>query len=232
MQKESQQILIQNMGEAWYNFLTPILKSKETETLSNFLKKERILYKVYPESQNVFRAFKLCPLKSLRVIIIGQDPYHTPGLATGLAFGVPKTSKYLPPSLVNIMKEVKRDYYKNQEFNPNWSLESWAAQGVLLLNTALTVREKEPLSHKRNWENFVKETISLINNNFVGLIFLLWGNEAQKYKELINENLHHILEAGHPSPLNRTNPFVGCSHFTKVNEIIYNQNGKEFEIKW
>lgn len=220
------------MGEAWYNFLLPILETEETEKLIKFLKKERILYKVYPESKDVFRAFKLCPFKNLRVVLIGQDPYHTPGLATGLAFGVQRTSKYLPPSLVNIMKEVKRDYYKGQEFNPDWSLESWAVQGVLLLNTALTVREKEPLSHKKNWDHFIKQTISLINDSFVGLIFLLWGNEAQKYKELINSNVHHVLEAGHPSPLNRVNPFIGCSHFTKVNEIICNQNGKEFEIKW
>ncbi|MEM4710653.1 MAG: uracil-DNA glycosylase [Candidatus Woesearchaeota archaeon] len=220
------------MGQAWYNFLLPILSNEETEELSNFLKLERKQYEVYPESENVFRAFKLCPLKNLRVILIGQDPYHTPGLATGLAFGVPRTSKYIPPSLVNIMKEVKRDYYNNQEFNPDWSLESWAVQGVLLLNTALTVRKGEPLSHKKEWSNFIKQTISLINDNFVGLIFLLWGTEAYKYKELINTNVHHILEAGHPSPLNRSNPFIGCSHFTKVNQIICNQNGKEFEIKW
>lgn len=219
-------LLKSELGD-WYDRLEKNLLINDLSNLSIFLTEEREKYTIYPKSSDVFNAFKYTQFKDLKVVIIGQDPYHD-GSAIGLAFGV--NSNKIPPSLRNIKKEWENS--NNKQDNFDYSLKSWASQGVLLLNTALTVKENSPGSHTKHWQFFTEAVIKTINEATVGTIFLLWGKHAQTYKHLINPVFHEVLEAGHPSPLNTSNPFVGCDHFNKTNNIINNQNGKDYEINW
>lgn len=182
---------------------------------------------IYPPGPNIFKAFELTPLDQLKVVILGQDPYHAPGQAMGLSFSVPDGVP-APPSLKNIFKEIESDLGIRMSGSPN--LEPWARQGVLLLNAVLTVREAQPTSHSRiGWQEFTDAVIRHISDNCNGVVFLLWGNYARQKRELIDGTRHFVLEAAHPSPLAR-GAFFGCRHFSKTNEIL--QSEGKATINW
>lgn len=176
---------------------------------------------IYPPGGLIFNAFQLTPIDQVKVVIIGQDPYHGPGEAMGLSFSVPKGVR-VPPSLRNIYKELYSD--TGIAIPNHGDLSSWAKQGVLLLNAMLTVEHKSPGSHKNiGWQQFTDAVISKISETRTGVIFLLWGRFAQNKAILIDANRHHILTAAHPSPLAR-NAFSGCKHFSKTNDLLIKQN--------
>ncbi|EGK8255411.1 uracil-DNA glycosylase [Campylobacter coli] len=174
---------------------------------------------IYPPANLTFNAFNLTPLDKLKIVLLGQDPYHQPNQAMGLSFSVPYGVK-IPPSLLNIYKELKTDL--NIEPSKSGDLSSWAKQGILLLNSILSVEARKPASHSSwGWQEFSDAVISKLSLEKSGLIFVLWGNYAKSKKALIDTNKHFILEAAHPSPLARTG-FLGCKHFSKANEILRN----------
>ena len=203
--------------------------SKEYFTnLETFLDKEYKEQIIYPEKKYIFSALQLCSLNKTKVVIIGQDPYHRKGLANGLSFSVKKDKK-IPPSLKNIFKEMTNDL--KIKTPTHGDLSSWGKQGVLLLNSTLTVKEKEPNSHNNiGWENFTNKIIEILSERKKGIIFLLWGKFAQKKEQLINKNIHYILKTSHPSPFSANSGFFGCKHFSKTNYILRSQNKKI--IKW
>lgn len=174
---------------------------------------------IYPPANLTFNAFNLTPLDGLKIVLLGQDPYHQPNQAMGLSFSVPYGVK-IPPSLLNIYKELKTDL--SIEPSKSGDLSSWAKQGILLLNSILSVEAGKPSSHSSwGWQEFSDAVISKLSLEKSGLIFMLWGNYAKSKKALIDTNKHFILEAAHPSPLARTG-FLGCKHFSKANEILRN----------
>jgi uracil-DNA glycosylase len=184
---------------------------------------------VYPEKSKIFSAFSQTATESLKVVILGQDPYHGEGQAQGLAFSTPVSIKN-PPSMVNILKEIKGDLGVDSSCQ-NGELNSWAEQGVLLLNTILTVEANRAKSHHNlGWEIFSDNIISYISDNFENIIFLLWGANAITKTKLIDSTRHHILTAPHPSPLSAYRGFFGCKHFSQTNEIL-ESIGKEV-IDW
>ena len=184
--------------------------------------------RIYPPGGMIFRAFDLCPLDKLKVVIIGQDPYHGEGQAMGLSFSVPEHIS-APPSLKNIFKEISSDLGISMSGKPD--LSSWAEQGVLLLNTVLTVRAGQAHSHASlGWETFTDKVISLINQHREGVVFLLWGSHAQKKGAIIDKQRHHVLKAPHPSPLSAHRGFFGCNHFVLANQWL-EQRG-ETPIDW
>lgn len=191
------------------------------KTLLNFLNAQRkkgIL--IYPEQHDIFNAFKLTPFSAVKVVILGQDPYHGPGQAHGLCFSV-KHGAAIPPSLRNIFLELSTDI-PNFVIPEHGCLEAWAKQGVLLLNTVLTVEAGRPQSHAGlGWEIFTDSVICALNEKKEKLVFLLWGNPAQKKANLIDESKHYILRAAHPSPLSAARGFLGCRHFSKTNKILF-----------
>ena len=195
-----------------------------------FLKSEKAAGKIiYPPGSLILNAFNLTPFDDVKVVIIGQDPYHGPGQAHGLSFSVPDGVRP-PPSLINIYKEIQNDIGIEMPLNYG-NLSSWAAQGVLLLNTSLTVRASEPNSHaKYGWELFTNSVIEKLSDEKAGIIFLLWGKFAQQKQELINETRHTVLKAAHPSPFAADKGFFGCKHFSKTNEILVSQNQQP--INW
>ena len=172
---------------------------------------------IYPPGGQIFRAFDLCPLPDVKVVILGQDPYHGPGQAMGLSFSVPDGVP-APPSLRNIFKEIEDDLGVRMSGRPN--LESWARQGVLLLNAVLTVRAGEPTSHSGiGWQEFTDAVIRCISDRCEGVVFMLWGNYARSKAPLIDTRKHVVLQAAHPSPLAR-GAFFGCRHFSQANAIL------------
>ena len=176
---------------------------------------------VFPEKQNIFKAFYLTKLDNLKVVILGQDPYHGFGQAQGLAFSTPANIKN-PPSMQNILKEIQSDLGK-KSICEDGDLTPWAKQGVLLLNTILTVEEAKPKSHHNlGWEVFTDNIIKYISDNCEDTIFILWGSPAISKTKLIDRKKHHILTAPHPSPLSSYRGFFGCKHFSKTNEILLN----------
>ena len=176
---------------------------------------------VFPEKQNIFKAFSLTKLDNLKVVILGQDPYHGFGQAQGLAFSTPANIKN-PPSMQNILKEIQSDLGK-KSICEDGDLTPWAKQGVLLLNTILTVEEAKPKSHHNlGWEVFTDNIIKYISDNCEDTIFILWGSPAISKTKLIDRKKHHILTAPHPSPLSSYRGFFGCKHFSKTNEILLN----------
>lgn len=182
---------------------------------------------IYPPGSLIFKAFELTPLDKVKVVILGQDPYHGPGQAMGLSFSVPDSIP-APPSLKNIFKEIETDLGIPMSGRPN--LESWARQGVLLLNAILTVRGGEAASHSGiGWQEFTDAVIRTISDNCEGVVFLLWGNYARSKAPLIDASRHHILTAAHPSPLAR-GAFFGCRHFSKTNAILASEN--KTPINW
>lgn len=182
---------------------------------------------IYPPGSQIFKAFELTPVDKVKVVILGQDPYHGPGQAMGLSFSVPD-GVAAPPSLRNIFKEVESDLGVQMSGRPN--LENWAKQGVLLLNAILTVRAGEPASHSAiGWQQFTDSVIKYLSDNRQGIVFMLWGAFARSKADLIDHNKHLVLEAAHPSPLAR-GAFFGCRHFSRANGYLASQ-GKE-PIDW
>ena len=184
---------------------------------------------IYPPEADVFNAFKLTELANLKLVILGQDPYHGPNQAHGLAFSVRKGVR-VPPSLQNMYKELALEYPEFQ-IPEHGCLQAWAEQGVLLLNTVLTVVATQPNSHRHlGWEQFTDQVISAISAQCQGVVFLLWGSHAQKKGRLVDRKRHHILEAPHPSPLSAYRGFFGCNHFKQANQLLVEQ-GKT-PINW
>ena len=215
------------MHESWQEFLRAEFDKPYFKELSSFLHSEYENKIIFPPKKLVFSAFTT-DLSEVKVVILGQDPYHTPGAAEGLAFSVPP-SQPIPPSLISIYKEIDDDIGSHR--NPSGSLRNWQKQGVLLLNTVLTVEAHRPKSHSgRGWETFTTAVISYLNSNCDGLVFMLWGRDARNKKSLIDVSRHLILEAAHPSPLSAHNGFFGCRHFSKCNEYLI-QHGKT-PIEW
>jgi uracil-DNA glycosylase len=199
--------------------------------IATFLKTEKALNKViYPPGTLIFNAFNQTPFNKLKVVIIGQDPYHGAGQAHGLSFSVQNCIKP-PPSLVNIYKEIQRDIgiAMPKEYG---NLTNWAQQGVLLLNAALTVRDGEPFSHaKFGWADFTDSVIQKISDKKKGVVFLLWGKFAQDKQVLIDETKHHVLKAAHPSPFSADKGFFGCKHFSKTNEFLVKEGHQPIDWK-
>lgn len=215
------------MHDSWKPFLKSEFEKPYFKELSNFLHQEYESKTIYPPKKYVFRAFST-DLNEVKVVILGQDPYHTPGAAEGLAFSVPN-SQPIPPSLVNIYKEIDSDIGQHQ--NPHGSLVNWQKQGVLLLNTVLTVEAHKAKSHAgKGWETFTTETIKYLNQTRPHLVFILWGRDARNKKSLIDTSKHLIIESAHPSPLSAYNGFFGSKPFSKCNEFL-KQHG-ETEIVW
>lgn len=210
-----------DIDETWVKKLNTYLPENYLYQLASFITKRRKTTNVYPESENVFKVFKY-PYKDINAVILGQDPYYNPKVATGLAFesGV---DTYFPPSLANIKKEIELEY--ETEIS-KLNLDSWHKQGVMLLNTALTVEENKPGSHANPWKIFTQVIIKCLQDH-TGLIYLLWGNHAKAFKKYINPNTNYILEASHPSPLGANKGgWFGCNHFKTTNEILEKNNGR------
>lgn len=202
----------------WDLILKDLFKSELYQNIREFLKQEYSHYVIYPEMNDIFNAFKYTPYSSVKAVILGQDPYHGAGQAHGLCFSV-KDGVALPPSLVNIYKEL----YSDLNITPAKSgcLTKWAKQGVMLLNTTLTVRDGAANSHSNcGWQRFTDEVIKLLSARNEPMVFLLWGANARAKKTLIDSDKHLILECAHPSPLSAFNGFFGCKHFSKTNEFL------------
>ncbi|MBM0636556.1 uracil-DNA glycosylase [Campylobacter sp. VicNov18] len=206
------------MNNDWKEFLKDEFKKKYFLDLKkryiNALNQHSI---IYPPANSIFNAFNLCPLEKLKIIILGQDPYHQPNQAMGLSFSVPKGIE-IPPSLKNIYKELQNDL--NITPSKSGDLSSWATQGILLLNSILSVEANKAASHSSwGWQEFSDAVISKLSKEKSGLIFMLWGNYAKSKKAFIDTEKHLVLEAAHPSPLAKTG-FLGCKHFSKANEFL------------
>lgn len=217
------------IDDSWKYKLEEFFNTDTFSKLSFFIKSEYKNKKVYPDPKDIFNAFNLTPFDKVKVVILGQDPYHGEGQAHGLSFSV-KDGVKLPPSLKNIYKEIETDLEIKKDFS-NGNLESWAKQGVLLLNAVMTVVSGTPSSHKdKGWEEFTDFVIKKISDGREGVVFMLWGNFAKSKKNLIDENKHLILESVHPSPFSAHDGFFGCKHFSLCNKYL-RENKKE-EIKW
>ncbi len=215
------------LGNAWDNILKDEFEKPYYLKLRAFLSEEYKGKTIYPYEDDIYNALKLTPYEGVKVVILGQDPYHGPGQAHGLSFSV-QPGVRTPPSLLNMYKELHDDlgcYIPN-----NGYLIPWAKQGVLLLNAVLTVRAGEANSHrKKGWENFTDEVIRKLNERDKPVIFLLWGNNAKEKISLITNPRHFILTSVHPSPLSATRGFMGCKHFSKTNEILKLIGEKEID---
>lgn len=216
------------INESWKNLLIDEFNLPYFYSLREFLIEEKKQYAVFPPGNQIFSAFEFTPVDEVKVVILGQDPYHGKGQAHGLCFSVPPGITP-PPSLLNIFMEIKNDL--GLPLPPHGNLESWARQGVLLLNATLTVRANQPGSHqKKGWETFTDQVIRMLSKERTGLVFLLWGKFAQAKENLIDTSKHFILKAAHPSPYSASAGFFGCRHFSKTNELLRSQ-GKQ-EINW
>ncbi len=217
-----------HIGNDWDEMLKGEFEKEYYLKLREFLKKEYFSCRVYPDMHDIFNALKYTPLASVKAVILGQDPYHGFGQAHGLCFSV-KRGVEPPPSLKNIFKEMELDIGITQP--KQGELVSWAENGVLLLNTVLTVREGMANSHKgQGWEIFTDKVIQTVNDNAEPCVFLLWGGNARAKKGLITNTKHLVLECAHPSPLSAYNGFFGCKHFSATNEFLI-RNGRE-PINW
>jgi len=197
-------------------------------TLKEFLVEEKLNYTLYPPGRLIFNAFQRTPFEQVKVVILGQDPYHGKGQAHGLCFSVPRGIPQ-PPSLVNIFKELHSDL--GVPIPEHGNLEKWADQGVLLINATLTVRDSQAGSHqKRGWETFTNRVIEVVSQEKSGVVFLLWGRFAQAKESLIDSNKHLILKSAHPSPLSAYNGFFGCRHFSKTNKYL--EGSEKTGIDW
>lgn len=208
---------------SWKEVLHKEFTKPYFEQIVAVLKTERTQGKIiYPPGSLIFNAFDKTPFDKVKVVILGQDPYHGPGQAHGLCFSVPDGIPF-PPSLVNIFKELNTDI--GLPIPKTGNLAHWATQGVFLLNASLTVRAGEPMSHaKIGWAEFTDAVIKTISAQKQGVIFLLWGKFAQDKQVLIDETKHHVLKAAHPSPLSANNGFFGCKHFSKTNNLLRQQS--------
>ena len=216
------------LEKSWNTYLSAELEKDYMISLKNFLNRDRQDYLVYPKEEEAFNAFHKTPFNKLKIVLLGQDPYHGEGQAHGLSFSVPKEVN-TPPSLINIFKEIENDL--NIKNHGKGDLTKWAEQGVLLLNSTLTVRKNMAGSHQnKGWEQFTDKVISTISSKKEGVIFLLWGKFAQNKQKLIDKSKHHILMSSHPSPLSSYRGFLGCKHFSECNKILKKEN--KTEINW
>jgi uracil-DNA glycosylase len=214
--------------EGWKSVLMDQFQSPYFRTLKEFLMEEKKKYTLYPPGRLIFNAFQRTPFEKVKVVILGQDPYHGSGQAHGLCFSVPQGIPK-PPSLVNIFKELHSDL--GIPIPEHGNLEKWADQGVLLINATLTVRDSQAGSHqKHGWETFTNRVIEVVSQEKSGVVFLLWGRFAQAKESLIDSGKHLILKSAHPSPLSAYNGFFDCRHFSKANDYMENQ-GKT-RIDW
>lgn len=216
------------IGNDWDLYLKEEYNKEYFKNLIDFIDNEYKNKTIYPKKSEIFSAFRTTSYKDTKVVILGQDPYHGENQAEGLSFSV-KNCVRKPPSLQNIFKELEEDL--NIPFPTNNSLLPWAKEGVLLLNTVLTVEEKKPASHKdQGWEIFTDEVIKLLNKKETPIVFILWGSFARSKKELITNNIHYIIESAHPSPFSAGNGFFGSKPFSKTNEFLKSKGLKE--INW
>jgi uracil-DNA glycosylase len=208
--------------ESWKNVLQNEFNKEYFSSLVEFIKKEYQNNTIYPPGNLIFNAFNHCPFDALKVVIIGQDPYHGPGQAQGLCFSVKEGIKF-PPSLINIFKEIKNDI--GVEIPKTGNLERWANQGVLLLNATLTVKAHQAGSHQnKGWQKFTDSVIEIIANQKTNIVFLLWGAYAQRKAAIVNREKHLVLESVHPSPLSASRGFFGNNHFSKCNSYLEEHN--------
>lgn len=216
---------------SWAEKLKGEFEKEYFAELTTFVKNEYRERKVYPAPKNIFHAFDLCPFEKVKVVILGQDPYHGAGQANGLAFAV-DDSQAVPPSLQNIFKEIQTDCgLPFEALAKKGDLTRWATQGVLLLNATLTVRAHNAGSHQgRGWELFTDAVINILSEEREHLVFILWGNYARAKGAHIDRNRHLVLEAPHPSPFSASSGFFGCRHFSKANEYLVAHN--ETPIDW
>ncbi|GAA0694237.1 uracil-DNA glycosylase [Marinobacterium maritimum] len=229
MQNLSGEMMALDSAPSWQSGLQPEFDQPYMQSLKQFLRAEKAAHKViYPHSSNWFHALEATPLDQVKVVIIGQDPYHQPGQAHGLCFSV-KPGVRIPPSLVNIYKELKSDL--GIEPVQHGYLEHWAQQGVLLLNAVLTVEQSNANAHQgKGWEQFTDRVIQLVNEQCEHVVFMLWGSYAQKKGARIDQSRHLVLKAPHPSPLSAHRGFFGCRHFSQANQWLLEQ-GRE-AIDW
>lgn len=218
-----------DLHPSWLNYLQEEFDQPYMKQLKAFLLAEKQQGKViYPASKNIFNAFNSTPLDQVKVVILGQDPYHGPNQAHGLCFSV-QPGVPAPPSLQNMFKELQRDL--GLTIPPHGCLQAWANQGVLLLNATLTVEQAHAGSHQgRGWETFTDKAIQLVNEQCQGVVFLLWGSYAQKKAAFIDSRKHLVLKAPHPSPLSAHRGFIGCGHFSKANQHLQQLN--KSPINW
>ena len=217
------------LDDSWKNHLNHHINSEQFRNLFDFVKAEYQDNVCYPKGSLIFSALNNCVFDKVKLVILGQDPYHNPNQANGLAFSVPENITH-PPSLVNIFKEIQQDL--NTGYPSSGDLMNWVNQGVLLLNSTLTVRKNSPGSHQnKGWEDFTDEIINIISLRKKNVVFLLWGNYAKKKSKLIDQNKHLILSSGHPSPLSANRGYwFGNKHFSKANQYFKENN--IVEIKW
>lgn len=212
---------------SWKSRLAAEFDRPYFSSLIDFVRKEYETGPVYPPGKEIFRAFDTCHFDDVKVVIIGQDPYHGPGQANGLCFSV-RDGIRLPPSLQNIFKEIRNDLGK--PIPVSGDLERWARQGVLLLNATLTVRASTPGSHQnKGWEEFTDAVIRRISDEKENVVFLLWGAYAQKKGEIIDRRKHFVLMSAHPSPFSADRGFFGCKHFSKTNEYLKSKGLREID---
>ena len=212
---------------SWKNRLIGEFDKEYFDALIRFVRNEYQSQVVYPPGKEIFRAFDACSFENVKVVIIGQDPYHGPGQANGLCFSV-REGMRMPPSLVNIFKEINKDLGK--PIPSSGDLERWSKQGVLLLNATLTVRASTPGSHQnKGWESFTDAVIKKISDEKEHVVFLLWGAYAQKKGEIIDRNKHLVLMSAHPSPFSADRGFFGCKHFSKTNQYLKSKGLPEIE---
>ena len=243
---QGQEFWTKVVGESWYNNCKPLFDSEYAVKLIKFIKSENTKAVIYPKQKDIFKAFKLTSFEDVRVVIVGQDPYFTEenGIpdATGLAFANPETKLKPNPSLIKIHECIERECYKGLVLNFDYTLEHWAEQGVLLLNTALTTKKYSALAHKQPWDKFTKAILKFLYYKKLGIQFCLWGNHAKSYKSLFQNKAslfnqdplprNFVYEYTHPAYAARQNMDWKCDHFMKINKTIELQNGPEFCIKW
>ena len=216
----------QLLNSDWLSHLLPYFNGPDYHRVMDQIRADELAnIRVYPLFTERYRAFELTPLSKVKCVIIGQDPYHGEGQANGLAFSVNKGMK-LPPSLNNIFKELQSEYPNKMPaaIESEGDLSMWSEQGVLLLNAALTVCESAPLSHQNcGWEPLIQQVIATINSQCSGVVFVLWGKSAQRYKSFVDTEIHAVIEGVHPSPLSAHRGFFGSKPFSKINELLKNQ---------
>ncbi len=206
------------INESWDLVLSDVINSEDFKTLMNRVDNEYKTKVIYPPYEEIFKVYQLINIEDIKVVIIGQDPYHTAKMANGIAFSVKNGTTKTPPSLRNIFSELERDLSVR---NTNTDLSSWVKQGIFLLNTTLTVEEGKPASHsKYGWDLLTTETIRKISEKNDEVVFLLWGKHAQAFEKYINTEKHHVLKTSHPSPLSVNQGFKGCSHFSEIEKIL------------
>ncbi|RAP52633.1 MAG: uracil-DNA glycosylase [Methanosphaera sp. SHI613] len=211
----------------WDDFLQKEYTKLYYQKMDVFIEKEYATKTIYPPEEDIFNAFKFTPLSDIKVVILGQDPYHEKNQAHGLAFSTPEGNP-IPRSLSNIFKEIRNEY--GYKIPLNGCLEKWARQGVFLLNTVLTVEEANANSHSKcGWQRFTDNVITKINKQNQPIVFLLWGKQAEKKKEFLNNPNHLVLVSSHPSPFSARRGFLGCNHFKLANEFLKENNVEEID---